>query len=191
MVPDVIPHLIPRPAGQRIDLQDVFLPKSIKLIKLQNLYVRPPGRLLPTEPGDPGIELVQFLLQRLNLSQGAAEIGIAQPKFRSDVLRLLLHGALRDQRLNHNSKIIFEPGLQFERFGKEQSGIDREDRQRQTGRHRMMNRDQPGPLETGPDRRGLSKLLKGPLQDLSGRSGFKLCGQSGNFRRIEVSAAGI
>jgi hypothetical protein len=34
MMPDIIPDLITGPAGQRIDLEDVLLAKSIKLIKL-------------------------------------------------------------------------------------------------------------------------------------------------------------
>ncbi len=62
MLPDILPNLLPGPTGQRIDLQDVFLPKSVEFIKLQNFYIGPSSRLLPTQPRDPGIELAQPLL---------------------------------------------------------------------------------------------------------------------------------
>ena len=58
MVADIVPDFIPRPPGEWIDLQDVFFPKSVEFIKLQNLYLGPSGRLLSTQTHHPRVELI-------------------------------------------------------------------------------------------------------------------------------------
>src|SRR6202008_2471284 len=77
----------------------------------------------------PGAAPVPLFLWRLDLPESEPEIRCAEPGVRPDLPRLLLHGALGNERFNHNPKVIFQSAPQVQGFGKKQSGIDSENRQ--------------------------------------------------------------
>ena len=68
-----------------------------------------------------------FFLQGNDFAQGAAEVGLGVPKLRAELGGLFLHGLLGDERLDGDGEAFLDRGLQVERFGEEQAGVDRED----------------------------------------------------------------
>jgi hypothetical protein len=83
--PDVVPYLLPIPVSERIDLKQSELGIPVELPRVGA------GRgLVATDTRDPGIELAEFLSERLDFADAAALVGLAAPEGRTELPRLLL-----------------------------------------------------------------------------------------------------
>src|SRR5215831_9256775 len=69
---DEVVHLLLRPADDRVDLH--HLPP---VVPLHDLGLAAVAGLVPAHPGDPGVVVGQRPLQRLDLAQVAAQVGVA------------------------------------------------------------------------------------------------------------------
>src|SRR5271157_1212743 len=75
MIADVFPNLFRSPIGQRIDLNHPKLRVPAELAGAGALR-----RLIAADGGEPGVQLGEFLSQRLQFSQIAAAVGVAVPE---------------------------------------------------------------------------------------------------------------
>src|SRR5262249_34984185 len=71
----VVPHRVARPGHERIDLDE---PEAC--VALEDLGPRTIPRLVAADRGDPGLEARARGLQRLDLADRAAAVGIALPQ---------------------------------------------------------------------------------------------------------------
>ena len=70
-------------------------------------------------------------------------------------------------------KVILKPSLELVGLGKQELGIQGEDRHVQTGLDRMMNHHKPRALKTGANGRAPAKTLRSPPQDFLEGQCFK------------------
>src|SRR5690606_3744016 len=141
---DVRPHVVRRPAQQRVDLPDAVL-----RIGLEMLRRRARRGLIAADGGDPGVRVAEHARQRLDLAQRAAAIRIAQPE------RVAVRGCLRLERqpgtdaANRDGVLRLEPAPEVVGLGKQQTGIEREELDRQPPPRGHVDQDAAFGAETG------------------------------------------
>ena len=103
-----------------------------------------------------------------DFAHGAAKVGIALPQFRAVRLGLLFHGQIGNDGFNFPAEEILQALVQFQRFGKEQAGVQCKDREIQARLLGQVHHDQAGALKTGADGRARAEAVPGPGQDVLG-----------------------
>ena len=68
-----------------------------------------------------------FFLQGNDLAEGAAEVGLVFPELWAELGVLFIDSLLRDEWFDGDAEAFLDGGLEVERFGEEQAGVDRED----------------------------------------------------------------
>src|SRR5439155_13706242 len=122
---DVVPDLVPGPIGQRVQFRQLEFGVPLELASALTR-----GSLVAADAGDPGVELLQLRLQRLDLAQVAALVGLAAPKRLTVLTRLLLGGQRRAAALNLNAVALFNLLDECVGLRKEKVRIQREDAKR-------------------------------------------------------------
>ncbi len=107
------------------------------------------------------------------------------PEFRTVLRRLLLDRLFGVQRFNFQPKAFFQPGLEFQRFGKQEPGVDRENRKPKAIFVSLMDDHEAGTLKARPDGRAFAVGLPSPAQNLHQIGGFKILRLPVNQLRIE------
>src|SRR5882672_2390823 len=88
MIAEVLPDGFATPVGHRVELDDIAASGFVKGVNLEDADGGAGLGLLPAQAGDPAIQLGEFVAQRQNLSQRAAEVGVVLPEFRAVDVRL-------------------------------------------------------------------------------------------------------
>src|SRR6478752_67277 len=88
---DVGPDVALGPVGQRVEL-----PQAVLAVPVQLGRVGAPGRLIAAQPGDPGVDVGEGLVERRDLADRAAAVGVAVPQRLAVPLGLLVE---RDARV--------------------------------------------------------------------------------------------
>ena len=161
---DVMPDIGPAPLRQRVDLAAALA------IWLDERHIRPVGRLLAAQAGDPGAAAGQHAAQGLELANAAAVLA----QFDAVVHRPLAVGA---DKLDHllarraedfNRQTVTNPGLvqQGQGLAMQQAGVERGQSDRQA-----VARDQVGDQHVLSAQRGRlqqarTMLSHSPLQHL-------------------------
>ncbi len=124
---DVVLHLVAGPGGHGIEFYDVEVAEDIEVVEFGDPCLFARVILLAAETGDPDVECGEFFLQGNDLAEGAAEVGLVFPELGAEFGGLLIDSLLGDERLNGDAEAFLNGGLEVERFGEEQAGVDRED----------------------------------------------------------------
>ena len=113
---EVGPDLVAAPVDERVELPDVGVVGTGG--EREQRRDGTLGALVAAHAGDPEIEVVKFLAERIDLTKFAALLGIALPKF-SAVLGGLLFDRLRGVHfLDLDTEMGFELRLEFQRLRK-------------------------------------------------------------------------
>src|SRR5215213_3107973 len=123
MLPDVVPHLLVGPVGERRDLGG-----PVALLPGDDPRVRPLGGLIPADAGHPGLVAAQSPLQGLDLAHPAAQVGGAGAYPLAVALDLLLDGERRPQHLERQLVAPHDLFAELRGLPEDKARIDGEDR---------------------------------------------------------------
>ena len=128
VVANVVPDRLTGPVCHRIEFDDVTVHRVIQGVELNDPNRRAGFGLLATEPGDPAIDLGQFPLQRQNFASRAAQVRVLLPKGWTVDCGLLFNREIRNTGLDLVSEELLESLLERNRLGKQQAGVQGENR---------------------------------------------------------------
>ena len=162
------------PSGQGVEFDDVLVAKNVEVVKLGNARRFPCLILLPTQARDPHIERGEFFLQWDDFAKRATEVRLVVPEFRTEFGGLFVYGLLGNERLDGDVEAGFNLSLQCEGFGKEQAGIDSENRKSKPVSVCRVHNNETSSLKTGADGGALAELLPSPRECVVQTGGFEL-----------------
>src|SRR3954451_6919509 len=171
----VVPDFVLRPLGERIELDD----RAVVVVDLDLADVRARRPLVAAQSGDPRVESVQHLRQRLHLADVAAEQAIL------DGVLEEVEPAPRDHPLDVHrlglDEIEVESGVvrtelrdQVVRLLRQAAGVDGEDGDRRIDPVRHVDDRDAVDLERGRDADARAEALDRPLEDLVRLRAFEL-----------------
>src|SRR5688572_4702538 len=120
----VAPHVPVAPIDQRIELPD-----PAWVVPFHVLRVRPGGRLLASDPGDPGRRSVERSLQRLDLPGAAAARRAPRRSVRREGV----------DYLDLEPVAVLDPAPGLVGLGEEHAGVDREHPRRRLDAHQQVD----------------------------------------------------
>ena len=140
--------------------------------------------MLAAEAGDPDIERGEFFLERNDLSERTAQVGLSFPKLGTEFGSLLGDGLLGMQGFNRDAQTGFDLGFQFERFGEEKAGVDGENREAESVGVGGVHGDEARALKARAERRALAESLPGPSEDFAQARAFEFLGLAPNHLAV-------
>src|SRR3954454_7564798 len=118
---DVLPHVALRPVGQR-----VRLPQPVAQVPVDLLGAPARGRLLAPQARDPAVDVGQRALQRRDLADAAALVGLTRPQRLAVRRRLLLQGDAAEH-VDRDVVLRLERAPRVVRLLEQQIGVEREE----------------------------------------------------------------
>jgi len=164
---EIVPDFVSRPIRHGIELDDVAAGGFIEDVEFDDPDTDAALALLSTEAGDPAIEFSQFALQREDLPDRAAEVGVAGPELGTLGFLLSFERDVGLDRVNGDLEEIFQSFLEVKGFRKEQPCIEGEDGEGKGVLPGEMDHDEACALEAGSDGRSFAEAVPGPLEDFS------------------------
>ncbi len=161
----VAPHLALGPVGQRVDLD-----QAEALVPLDLARLRAGRRLVAADGGDPGREPAQLALERRQLAQGAAAIGVALPQPRPVLRRLLGQVLLRPHGADDEAVTALEGPPQLVGLREEQARVESEDLDRQAEARDQVDDHAALRAEAGGEGDARRVPASRPAQDVLGPS---------------------
>ena len=164
---EVGPDLVATPVDEWVEFPDVGIIRACG--EREERRHGTLGTLVAAHAGDPEIEVVKFLAERVDFAEFAALLGIALPEFGA-VLGGLLFDRLRGVHfLDLDAEMGFELRLEFQRLREEQAGVEREGLERNAGGLGEMQDDDTSGLEARTDASAGAEGLVGPAQTVHRR----------------------
>ena len=188
---DVILHLVARPSGHGIQFDDVAVAEDIKVVEFDDAGVLSRVILLAAQAGDPDIERGEFFLQRNDLAERTAQVRLGFPKLGTEFGGLLGDRLLGVQGFDGNSEAFLDLGLQLQRFGKQEAGVDGENGKAESVRVGRVHGDEAGALEAGSKGRALAEGFPGPREDFPQAGGLEFLGLAPNHVAVLQRGHGI